>query len=485
LRAGERGNDPLAELARLIGRYDPYAEFGLSNPRSSAPEPQVYSREEESRPPAAPTPAREDDWRGPGRTYEPLPYPDDHAQAYRDQRVRDAENYTASPPRYLPDQGFEPARFEPSRAHQDAGHQAARLDLHPDDWRYQHQSAHHLSGDDAQDAALPAYDEREGYDEGEGRYAEHHQGDHEADRYPDEEASLDPDLEQVYDDPPHANRRGGLATALALIGCAMLGTAGAYAYRSYHSQPAAVGPAPVIAADNSTPTKIVPAGAGDSQLGKVIQDRVADAGREQIISKQEEPVAEKDLGTQAVPRVVLPAPVAPVPAVPQRAPVAAAPQAPAAPGALPAGEPRKVRTVTIRPDGTEAPAPSASRGVPPLAKPAAGGPLSLDPQAREPAAAPTAKPRVAAAPAPAVGGGFLVQLSSQKTEAEAAASFRSLQAKFPDELASRSPIIRRADLGAKGVFYRAMVGPFASAQEASQFCASFKAAGGNCVVPGN
>jgi hypothetical protein len=78
-----------------------------------------------------------------------------------------------------------------------------------------------------------------------------------------------------------------------------------------------------------------------------------------------------------------------------------------------------------------------------------------------------------------------VQLSSQKTEAEATSSFRSLQAKFPDELGGKNPIIRRADLGTKGVFYRTMVGPFASVQEANQFCASFKAAGGNCVVPNN
>jgi hypothetical protein len=46
-------------------------------------------------------------------------------------------------------------------------------------------------------------------------------------------------------------------------------------------------------------------------------------------------------------------------------------------------------------------------------------------------------------------------------------------------------VIRRADLGAKGVFYRAMVGPFASAQEATQFCATLKSAGGTCVVPSN
>jgi hypothetical protein len=76
-----------------------------------------------------------------------------------------------------------------------------------------------------------------------------------------------------------------------------------------------------------------------------------------------------------------------------------------------------------------------------------------------------------------------VQLSSQKSENEAQAAFKSLQAKFPNELGDRQPIIRRADLGSKGVFFRTMVGPFASAQEASQFCASYKQAGGQCMVP--
>jgi cell division septation protein DedD len=123
------------------------------------------------------------------------------------------------------------------------------------------------------------------------------------------------------------------------------------------------------------------------------------------------------------------------------------------------------------------------------------GPLSLEPQAGEPAvAAPapraprtaTASPppeRAAAEPATGSTGGFVVQLSSQKSEGEAQSSFRSLQAKFPDQLGARQPIIRRADLGTKGVFYRTMVGPFASAQEASQFCTSYKSAGGQCIVP--
>ncbi|MGH9693991.1 MAG: SPOR domain-containing protein, partial [Bryobacteraceae bacterium] len=67
-------------------------------------------------------------------------------------------------------------------------------------------------------------------------------------------------------------------------------------------------------------------------------------------------------------------------------------------------------------------------------------------------------------------------------EADAQTSFQSLQSKFPQQLGGRSPLIRRVDLGAKGVYYRALVGPFGNADEASQLCSSLKAAGGECIV---
>ena len=47
------------------------------------------------------------------------------------------------------------------------------------------------------------------------------------------------------------------------------------------------------------------------------------------------------------------------------------------------------------------------------------------------------------------------------------------------------PLIKRADLGDKGVYYRAMVGPFASSEEAAQVCGNLKTAGGQCVVQKN
>lgn len=46
-------------------------------------------------------------------------------------------------------------------------------------------------------------------------------------------------------------------------------------------------------------------------------------------------------------------------------------------------------------------------------------------------------------------------------------------------------MIRKADLGAKGVYYRTLIGPFASAEEAAGMCSSLKAAGGSCLVQKN
>ena len=53
---------------------------------------------------------------------------------------------------------------------------------------------------------------------------------------------------------------------------------------------------------------------------------------------------------------------------------------------------------------------------------------------------------------------------------------------IPSQLGGRQPIIHRVDLGAKGIYFRAMVGPFANGNEASELCSSLKAAGGQCLV---
>jgi hypothetical protein len=118
--------------------------------------------------------------------------------------------------------------------------------------------------------------------------------------------------------------------------------------------------------------------------------------------------------------------------------------------------------------------------------------MSLSPQGAQPASAPRTEvatnapiPIAPSGAASTGGGGYLVQVSSQRNESDAQTSYRVLQGKFPNVLGSRSPVIRRADLGEKGIYYRAMVGPFGSPEEASQFCGSLKTAGGQCVVQRN
>lgn len=85
-------------------------------------------------------------------------------------------------------------------------------------------------------------------------------------------------------------------------------------------------------------------------------------------------------------------------------------------------------------------------------------------------------------PVAAVSGGdapAYVQVSSQRSEADAQTQAQSAANRFGSLFGGRQLVIRRADLGAKGVFYRVWL-PANSLQEASQICASIKANGGDC-----
>jgi hypothetical protein len=79
-------------------------------------------------------------------------------------------------------------------------------------------------------------------------------------------------------------------------------------------------------------------------------------------------------------------------------------------------------------------------------------------------------------------GSYVVQVASERSAAEAHVSFRALRAKFPNQLGGREPIVRRADLGAQGTYYRVMVGPFGSMEKAARMCGTLKAAGCKCLV---
>jgi cell division protein FtsN len=205
---------------------------------------------------------------------------------------------------------------------------------------------------------------------------------------------------------------------------------------------------------------------------------------------------------------------------------AGAPVKPQQTASLNLGEPKKVRTVTIRPDGTVA-------GEPPAPQPAAPAAMTLPPQAQPspsqaasipaPAQSAPAQPRAAAStpvaapatpaptpkPAPAAAtpastpapqqvasveptapaaaettpsGGFAVQLGVANSEASAQSVFASFQRKYPD-LGGQSSLIRKAEVNGSTI-YRVRVGPM-SREEASSLCSKLQGQGGQCFVAKN
>jgi SPOR domain len=302
-------------------------------------------------------------------------------------------------------------------------------------------------------------------------------------------------------EPAPRKRSRGMVTVAAVLGLAVVGMGAAFAYRTYVGSPRS-GEPPIIRADNS-PTKVVPA-RSEGGASK-IPDRIGDGG-ERLVSREEAPVDVKS--RSGAPRVVFP-PLnqnSSPPPVESVSPTGAA-LATAANGTMPSNEPRKIKALTVKGDAAEnggipagaaapakpdpavrsasAPTAPAQRN-PAAADASANTPLTLSPQT---ASDPTPPTRLAATndvqTAPSSGGGYLVQVSSQKDEADAQASVRSLQKKFPAALGSRPTVIQRADLGDKGVYYRTMVGPFGSTEEAAQFCGNLKSAGGQCIIKKN
>lgn len=454
-------SDPLAELARLIGQTDPLSSFGRSQPAQHEPQFDRARHEDD----------RHDDDR---RDYDDRTHYDDRRAA-----SDDAEEPAHQPPSWL--QSAPAWRNEPAAPSDDrfyAGEQ--RAFVHDD----------RAAPDDRHAEAEPQAYAQEAdprYDDALYGRAPHHadHADHSAQEardagppyaYPGHEQGYDEQYAAEEEAP--ARRRGGMLTVGIVAALAVLGTAGAFAYRSY-SGGAKSGEPPVIRAD-ATPTKVVPPAPSKDPSGKVITDRIGPSG-ERVVSREEAPVDVKG----AQPRVVFP----PLTQQPSPTPPAAQPAGLAGGGGM-SDEPKRIKTVSVRPDQpaqqSAAPAPQARPA--PATTPAAGGnaPIQLTPQRSAPDPRPVAAVPPAAS-APAASGGYVVQVSSQKTEAEAASSYRALQSKFPAVLGSRQPLIKRADLSAqgKGVVYRAVVGPFASQEDASQMCGNLKVAGGQCVVQRN
>src|ERR1041384_5746496 len=267
----DAGADPLAELARLIGQGDPFTDLTKRKPFDAV---------------------RIDDRPAPEWLARPAPPVHD-----------DYDAQPASDPRYA-EPAPAPAHYQPAAAHADGAQ-------HADTGDYSEQGGYdHYPPDDRYRVALPS-------------------GQHDPDAYYAEDGHM----------PPHGaaggvahRRRGALLTVAAIVGLAVIGTAGAFGYRAFVAGGTASANPPVIKAD-PTPPKTVPAPATTASVdSKPIQDRIgALAAPERVVPREEQPVSLPTGPAPQAARVMAPPPSA----------QSAAPLVPPASPASAAGEPQQ------------------------------------------------------------------------------------------------------------------------------------------------
>jgi cell division protein FtsN len=267
-------------------------------------------------------------------------------------------------------------------------------------------------------------------------------GGFEPDSYPQTNAELAGEEGDFYEDVPPTKRRSVIMAIAAVIALAVIGTAGTILLGAVFGPTSSSTPPPVTKADTA-PSKIVPAAASKTP-NKLFGDRVPDhAQAEEIVSREEQPVDNQSITATST---------APTAAPVKQAPPLAASNPPAAANPQPQSPP---------------------------------APRQAETRAAARAPTPTASVAGAAAKTPHPAGSYVVQVTSQRSEAGAQAAFRNLQAKYASQLGGRHALIHKVELGANGTYYRAMVGPFTSANEANELCSGLKAVGGHCIVQRN
>lgn len=293
-------------------------------------------------------------------------------------------------------------------------------------------------------------------------------------------------------------RRGIINAAIVAGGLAVFGGIIFYAYNQ-GMRAGTESVAPILRADTS-PTKIKPENPGGMEVpnqDKLIYDRLNPGGTETgqverllpppeapMQRPQAEPVLPPEEGEMPMAeagegQVTAHAPPQPLYPPQQQQP---------APGAVPQQQQPAYQPTTPAPQPLYQPQQQAPATAPPVVQQPRPQPR---PESLLPPPAPTrtapvptptpATPPVAATVAPKPTTGTVrVQVAAVDAEGKAASEWARLQRKFP-ELAGLPMRTVRADLGAKGVFYRIQGGPVDEAR-AKQICAALAAQGSGCVL---
>ncbi|MBF0166681.1 MAG: SPOR domain-containing protein [Alphaproteobacteria bacterium] len=194
--------------------------------------------------------------------------------------------------------------------------------------------------------------------------------------------------------------------------------------------------------------------------------------------------ASEEANRQPVERLLPPPEIPQAPPMPS--PLAAAPVAPVVPVTpVPSAPP------PIIPDLPQVSQKETPRAQPPsmgAAAPPEPAPLEPPPLAKPPAPAkPAAKSsdvtvKIADVPKASAGGAWLVQLVAITDEAATSREWGRIQKANSDLLGALSLDVQKADLGAKGIFYRLRAGSLESKEAAQQLCSQLAARKQGCIV---
>jgi cell division septation protein DedD len=210
---------------------------------------------------------------------------------------------------------------------------------------------------------------------------------------------------------------------------------------------------PLLRADEQ-PTRKRPEDAG----GMTVPDK------DSLVLNRAEPSVEQ----------LLPPPEAPLPRPAPAEPPAAAeptppPQAAAAPPPVAAPPAEEPEPPPSKPAAPAAPPPSA------VAAPPSPAPPPAAPERKTARAAPLPT-------TPATGKGYRLQLGSVRSSEAAQKEWDHLKSEQGDLLGALGFTAERADLGARGIYYRIQAGPVADAATAERDCNELKKRGVGCIL---
>jgi hypothetical protein len=287
--------------------------------------------------------------------------------------------------------------------------------------------------------------------------------------------------DEFYEDEEPRHGRRWIFIAAALIGAIGIGGALAYTYRSLIAPNH--GRVPLVKAERNVKVKPEQRGGKEFPGADKKLPNLAAAPPPSESEAKTEPPADGPRKIKTIPVGPRPGQVPPpestVPGITleNAGPPRADPPPEAPPKTPPVVTPPSTGRVTIA-DPPPAAAP------PKTEKADDDDPPAPPPVARPPAKGPPAGNKIATAPPRphSSGLGYVVVLASKKTHMDAFKAYADAAEKHPQVLSGKTPDVQEADLGEKGIWFRAMVGPPGSRGAAMSLCSQLKAVGQDCWV---